>query len=304
MNFSTPFPGRISAFPRTVHFPHSGFVAPATALVLLLGLLPGRPAEAQDGWLARYRARAAATQVHQPHWATPLVTGNARVEQGLRTDYTRISGVSSSAWNLGGGKGLQIIPAPRTEVRISPPPFLVHVQGPARDGFGDFGLRLKVRAYGSNERHHNAIVSTLLGATLPTGKNGNGSCCAILSPSVEAGKGFGAFAFTASAGGTLPLSNSAKLGRQVVLNQALQFHIGRLVWLQDEFNSTLYAGGKYDGRRQTFNTPGIVVSRIPLLRSTEGNARLAITVGVGEQIALTHFHTFDHAPILSARLRF
>lgn len=303
MYFSTSLPGRTFAFPRSVLFRHSGFAGTVAAFGLLLSV-PATPASAQAGWLARHRARVAATQVNQPHWATPLVTGNARVEQGLRADFTRTAGASSTAWNLGGGKGLQLIPLPRTEVRITPPPFLVHVQGPARDGFGDFGLRLKVRAYGSNERHHNAIVSTLLGATLPTGKNGNGSCCAVLSPSVEAGKGFGPFAFTASVGGTLPLSNSAKLGRPVTLNQALQLRIGRFVWLQDEFNSTVYAGGKYDGKLQAFNTPGVVVSRIPLLRSTEGDARLAITVGVGEQIALTHFHTFSRAPILSARLRF
>ncbi len=281
---------------------------PCLRAVLGLALSHGAAMHAQAGWFAAYQARAAATQVNQPHWATPLITGNARVEQGLRADFTRQSTSNrQSTWNDGGTKGLQIIPFPRTELRLEPPPFLIH-SGPKapHDGFGDVGFRLKYRLYGSNEAHHNAILSALFMATLPTGKQANGSCCAILSPSLELGKGFGPLALTTSAGGTLPVSNTKGLGRSILLNNAIQYRLPYLLWPEVEFNSTLFLGGKNDGRTQTFVTPGIVVSRIPLIRGSQPGAanKLTLTLGVGEQTALTSFHTYNHAPVLSGRLRF
>lgn len=269
-------------------------------------LLSAPVACAQTGWIAAYQARAAATQVNQPHWATPLVTGNARVEQGLRADFIRQTASNrQTTWNDGGSKGLQMIPFARTELRFSPPPFFSHSAPRSLDGFGDVAFRLKYRLYGSNEGHHNAIVSALLSATYPTGKQANGSCCAILTPSLELGKGFGRLALTTSAGGTLPVTNTARLGRSIVLNNALQYRVLKLVWPEVEFNSILYAGGKYDGHTQTFITPGIVVSRIPLIRgSVPGASPLSLTLGLGEQTALTSFHTYNHSPVLTGRLRF
>ena len=264
------------------------------------------PSSAQVGFVARYQARVASTLVNQPHWATPLVTVNARIEQGFRSDFVRQTAPSGQkTWNFGNSKGLQFIPLPRLEIRISPPPFFAHYDGQSIDGFGDFAVRGKVRLYGSNEQHHNAIATAELGATIPSGKNGNGSCCAILTPTLELGKGLGKFAITTSMGGSLPLSNSAKLGRSIVWNNALQYHATRFVWIEDELNSTFYNGGPNDGRQQTFNTPGIFLSRIPLVRGPKGKGDvLSLTLGAGEQIALTHFNTYNHSPILTARLRF
>lgn len=276
--------------------------------ILLIAALCLGPkcAAGQSSFFSRYQDRVAATLVNQPHWATPLVTTNARVEQGLRSDFVRQTAPSGAkTWNLGNTKGLQFIPMPRVEIRISPPPFFLHYDSKSIDGFGDFAFRGKVRIYGSNEQHHNAIVTAYVGASLPTGKNGNGSCCAILTPTLELGKGYGKFAMTTSAGGSLPMSNTFKLGRSIVWNNAFQFHATRFVWLEDEFNSTFYAGGSNDGRQQTFNTPGILLSRLPLVRGPKGKGDiLSLTLGAGEQIALTHFNTYNHAPIFTARLRF
>ena len=266
----------------------------------------GGRAAAQTGWFARYEARAAATQVNQPHWATPLVTGNARVEQGLRADFTRQTTLAGqSTWNDGGSKGLQVIPFARTELRFSAPPFFDHEFGRGNDGFGDVAFRAKVRAYGSNEQHHNAIVSVLLAASVPTGKEANGSCCAILTPSAELGKGFGAFAFTSSLAGVLPVSGTAKLGRSIQWNNAAQYRTLRLVWLELETNTTYFFGGNNDGREQTFVTPGVVVSRVPLKAKTASlPGGLTLTLGAGEQMAVTHFNTYERATVLSGRFRF
>jgi hypothetical protein len=260
-------------------------------------------AVAQGGWMRGYEARLAAAQVNQPHWATPLVTVAPRLEEGFRTDFVRESLAGGrQSWNYGNTKGLQV-PFWRIELRFSPPPFITHTNPLVEDGFGDVAFRLKYRIYGSSEPHRNAIVTAYMAASVPTGKNGNGSCCAILTPTLEAGKGFGKAAFTISLGGSLPVTNAAKLGRQIVWNNAAQYHVARLLWMQTEINSTFYLGGSNDGKQQTFATPGAIVSRIPLTRGGVA-VPLALSLGAGEQIALTHFNTYNHSPIFTARLRF
>ena len=261
---------------------------------------------AQSNWLTRYQGRVAATQFNQPRWATPLITGNARIEQGFRADFVRQTSTNGdSTWNLGNTKGFQTIPFARVEVRISPPPFFFHSRRSTSDGFGDIAFRLKYRLYGSNENHHNAVITTVLSATIPTGKNTNGSCCAIITPGIEFGKGFGKLVLTTSTGFTLPVSNTITLGRSIVLNNAIQYHATKLLWIETEFNSTFYEGGKYDGRQQTFITPGIIVSRFPITHVRAGApSPLLLTLGAGEQIALTHFNTYNHSPVITARLRF
>jgi hypothetical protein len=258
----------------------------------------------QSGWFKAYEARLAATLAEQPHWATPLVTTNPRVEEDIRTDFVRQSlAGGQQSWNYGNTKGLQVVPFRRVELRFSPPPFMTHTNPKAEDGFGDIAFRAKVRLYGSSEDHRNAIVTGLLQASVPTGKSGNGSCCAILSPTLEAGKGFGKVDFVTSLGGSLPVSNTVKLGRQIVWNNAAQYHAVGLLWTEMEINSTFYFGGSNDGKQQTFATPGVIVSRIPL-NGSGGTVRLTLTLAAGEQIALTHFNTYNHSPIFSARLRF
>lgn len=279
---------------------------PAAILLCAAISLTTASAAAQSRFFERYQARVAATLVNQPHWATPLVTTNARIEQGFRSDFIRqIAPSGASTWNLGAAKGLQFIPLPRLEIRISPPPFLLHYDSKAIDGFGDMVFRGKLRLYGSNEQHHNAIVTAELNSSIPTGKNGNGSCCALLTPTLELGKGFGPVAITTSLGGSLPASNTVKLGRSILWNSAFQVHATKFLWVETEINSTFYKGGLNDGRLQTFITPGIMLSRLPVIRGIRGKSDpLSVTFGAGEQIALTHFKTYNHAPIFTFRFRF
>jgi hypothetical protein len=262
------------------------------------------PAGAQGGWFKGYEARLAATQTEQPHWATALVTTPPRLDEDFRADFARQSlAGGQKSWNYGSTKGLQVVPFRRIEFRLSPPPFITHTNPRVEDGFGDPAFRIKYRVYGSNEEHRNAIVTALLGATIPTGKNGNGSCCAILSPMLEAGKGYGKADVVTSLSGNLPVTNTAKLGRQVVWNSVAQYHVAKYLWTETEINSTFYMGGSNDGKQQTFATPGMLVSRIPLKRSGRV-VPLTLTLGAGEQIALTHFYTYNHSPIFSVRVRF
>lgn len=270
-------------------------------LLLSAGLLACNVSPAQS----TYRARILGSLQHQPHWTSPLVTASPRIEEGLTTEFVRQTSAKQTSWIYGNSKGLQILPLPRTELRIGPPPFISHSDPRAEDGFGDISLRLKYRLYGSNETHHNALASVGLQGTLPTGKSGNGSCCVVLTPSVYLGKGFGRMALITSAGAALPVSGTHKLGRPIQWNSAVLFHAAGPLWFQTEFNATLFAGGSNDGRRQLFTTPGLLLSRLPLTRVHGTSApALQFTVGIGEQIALTHFSTYNHAPIVVGRLRF
>ena len=168
----------------------------------------------------------------------------------------------------------------------------------------------KARIFSRNEELGNAIVTGYLAATVPTGKNGNGSCCAVVTPSIGGGKGWGLFDLTTTFGGSLPVSNAHGLGHTVTWNNVAQYRlakigVARFFWPEVELNSSFYHGGANDGKIATFGTPGIVIGRIPLAHNPDGTpGRLGLTFGAGDQIALTHFHTYNHAIVLTARVPF
>ncbi len=251
-----------------------------------------------------------ATQNQQPHWATPLVTVTPRLEQEVRTDFVyQQNNNRTYQWNYDNGKGLEIIPEKHTELLFNLPPFINHHNG-GNDGFGDVSFLLKERFFSRNEESGSAIITGFVGASVPTGKNGNGSCCAVITPTLAMGKAFGLLDYQTTAGGTLPVTNAKGLGHTITWNNTFQYHMarsgfGRFVWPEFEFNNLFYKGGSNDGHIQSFGTPGIVIGRIPLVHNANGTpGRLGITFGAGEQIALTHFHTYTHATVITARIPF
>ena len=257
-----------------------------------------------NSFISRYQARVTKTQAAQPHWVTPLVTVTPRLEQEVRTDFVRQrNNQDFSTWNLGGSKGLELIPERHVELIFNVPPFFDHSQPGQKDGFGDVSFLAKYRLLSRNEEHGNGIVTAFLAATVPTGKNGNGSCCAVVTPTLAVGKGFGQFAITSTAGGSLPISNSVGLGHTITWNNAIQYRVAktgrsRFLWPEVEFNSSFYKGGANNSKSQAFATPGIIIGRIPL------HNRTGLTFGTGEQIALTHFHTYNHSLVFTIRVPF
>lgn len=263
-----------------------------------------------NSFVGSYQARVSATQAQQPHWITPLVTITPRLEQELRADFVhQYNTKGQTIWNYGNGKGLELIPEWHTEIILNVPPFFDRSTG-AQDGFGDISFLAKERFYARNEEHGNAIVTAFFSGSIPTGKNGNGSCCAVVTPTLAVGKGFGRLDLTSTAGGSLPVTNTVGLGRSVIWNSVVQYRvkksgIGRLFWPEFEDNSTFYKGGPNDGKTATFVTPGLLIGRIPLTHNAEGTpGRLGLTFGAGQQIAVTHFHTFNHATVITVRLPF
>lgn len=111
-------------------------------------------------------------------------------------------------------------------------------------------------------------------------------------------KGWGAFDVLTTAGIQLPAEQSQKLGQPVNWNVVAQYRFLRKLSPELEMNATFYHNGPHAGQQQVFLSPGVVVGRFPLWR------RLAFTSGVGVQIAVSRFHTYDHQWILSTRLPF
>ena len=263
-----------------------------------------------SNFIRNYQARVSATQAEQPHWVTPLVTITPRLEQEVRADFVHQYNTKGfTIWNYGNGKGLELIPERHIELIFNVPPFFDRSNG-AQDGFGDVSFLAKYRFYSRNEEHGNAIVTAFVAGSIPTGKNANGSCCAIVTPTLAVGKGFGQLALTSTAGGSLPASNAKGLGHTIAWNSAVQYRaartgLARFFWPEAEINSSFYKGGSNDGKIATFATPGLIVGRIPLTHDASGKAgRLGLTFGAGQQIALTHFHTYNHATVITVRLPF
>ncbi len=269
-----------------------------------------RPSAEPDNFFGRWQARATATQNEQPHWVTPLVTVTPRLEQEFRTDLVHYYNNSRhEIWNYDNGKGLELIPEKHTEVLVNLPPFLDRHNGES-DGFGDVSFLLKERFFARNEEQGNAIITGFLGASIPTGKNGNGSCCAIVTPTLAVGKGFGNLALSSTAGGSLPVSNANGLGHSITWNSVAQYRVtstgfGRRLWPEIESNAVFNKGGPNAGKNQELVTPGVIFGRIPLKHDAEGNpTRLGFTLGAGEQIPVTHYHAANHYTVLTFRIPF
>ena len=264
----------------------------------------------QTTLVERYQARVSATQAEQPHWVTPLVTVTPRLEQEIRTDFVHQYNPKRFAiWNYGNSKGLELIPERHTEIIVNVPPFFSRSNG-ASDGFGDISFLAKERIYSCNEEHGNAIVTAFLAGSIPTGKNGNGSCCAVVTPTIAVGKGFGHFAFTSTLGGTLSVTNAEGLGHTITWNNVAQYRIAksgaaRFFWPEVELNSSFFKGGSTNGDTAVFATPGLIVGRIPLSRDVNGKPeRLGLTFGLGQQIAVSHYHPNNHSTVITLRLPF
>jgi hypothetical protein len=274
------------------------------ASAVLLVLCSAASLHAQDNFFSRWDQRATRTQSKQPSWSVPLVAPYPMLIQVFRADFTRqVTPALTDTWNYGASRGLNLIPGFNSEFDFYYPPYIQHNAKGAKDGFGDVGFLGKYRILSANEKNGNYMLSAQLVATIPTGSYSNGSTDASVSPTLLGGKGFGHFDVISSVGGTLPTGDTVKLGRTVAWNTTAQYRIHKFVWPEIEDNATFFYGGKNDGKMQNFVTPGITFSKFKF-RPQVASSRAAIAFGGGEQIATSHFHTYNHNLVLTARLLF
>jgi hypothetical protein len=199
--------------------------------------------------------------------------------------------------NYGASRGLEIIPTTFMEAGIFPPNYLVH-QSSVPDGFGDLSWQVKLRMFAATEGKGDYFVGFFFGGSFPTGTPPNGLGHPVLSPTFAAAKGLGHLDIQSTIGANLPTSGTDLLGRTIIFNTAVDYKVKGIFWPMLEQNSTFWSGGTLDGKKQVFLTPGIVLGSFPLAK------RLHISFGGGVQIAVTHFHQFNHRFILSVRFPF
>ncbi|MBZ5678970.1 MAG: transporter [Acidobacteriia bacterium] len=270
--------------------------------ILMALLLAASSLSAQEGFISGWENRVRSTLAEQPAWPVPLFAPSSGLTQLFRYDLVRqITPSETTTWNYGFSKGVNLVPWYKTELDILVPPYIQH-NSTAKDGFGDFSMVLKYRLASANEQHGSYSVSASLTGTVPTGSYKNGSLDASVAPALHAGKGFGMFDVQTSLAAILPTGDAATLGRPVVWNVIAQYRIKKIFWPEIENNATFFHGGPNDGRVQNFISPGIVVSKIKL--SSDPKSRLGLILGVGEQIATSHYHAYNHALILDARFVF
>ena len=258
---------------------------------------------AQGNLASAWEHRVRVTSSQQPGWAVPVFTPSSGLVQLIRFDGIRqYTPAHTTTWNIDGGKGFDFIPWYKTELDLNLPPFIQHNVKGAIDGPGDFSMLLKYRLFGGNEQKGNYMVSAAVAGSAPTGSYKNGSADGTITPTLFLGKGFGSFDVQTSAGQALPTGHTRALGRPLVWNTAFQLRLKRILWPEVEVNSTFFRGGPHDGMAQTFLSPGFEVSKIKLTRNE--TSRLAVVFGAGEQIAVTHYHSYNHELALTSRLVF
>ncbi len=271
----------------------------ATLAVLTLSA----PLVAQQNFIAQWEQRASQTQARQPAWPPPLITTYVGLIQVYRADFIRQTASNGvETWNLDGSKGLNLIPVANTELDVNLPGYFEHSRATVANGAGDMSFVLKYRPLCGGAEHGSYDVSAFLSSTIPTGSYKNGSADATVSPNVGFGKGFGIFDLQSTLGANLPVMDTATLGRTIASNTAGQVHLAKYFWPEVEINSTWFAGGANDGKNMTFATPGLLVAR--RIHPGEAHSRLGICMGAGEQIAVTHFHTYNHEIAITTRVLF
>jgi hypothetical protein len=256
-------------------------------------------ASAQDGFFANWFARVDKTKDEQPHWITPLATTTPRLEEEYRYDQLwQTNAAGTTTHNYDGGKGLELIPSDKIEVIFNAPPYLAHNDPKVVNGLGDVAFLVKYRILSAPEKEGNYILTAFMGWSLATGDHKNGALRAIITPTLAYGKGFGDFDLQGTFGTTIPTSETFVIGRTYLWNNSFQYRLFRKLWPEVELNTTFFQGGKNDGNKQNFVTPGLVLGRFRLW------GRVGIAVGGGFQIATTHFSTSNHNGIFSLRFPF
>ncbi len=240
------------------------------------------------------------TRNRQPHWITPLVTLTPLLEQEYRFDAEQEFSGGMVGWQWGGGKGLELIPAPSMEAIVFQPNLscISH-----QCSWGAYGGLLKYRLAAAPEKAGNYVATAFFSASHSI-HGGTGQ----IAPGFGWGKGYGrfdlqqafSFGFLTGQHAYTPVGMNPIYppNRQITLNTALQYRLPRHFWPELEYNATWLAGGSLPGHTGTWITPGLVLGPYRL------HGDLAFTFGAGEQIPLSSFPANYHNLIFSFRLPF
>jgi hypothetical protein len=204
--------------------------------------------------------------------------------------------------SLGGGKGLEFIPARKFGVIVAVPPYEERTDGKGSGGLGDWpSILMKYRLWSASEQQGNYVVTGFLQFIGGNGSPGFSSGTVVLQPTIAVGKGWGALNIQANLGIQIPLSGNQfaqNYGKPIVANAVLQYHLWEYVWPEFELNFSLWPDGLRKAEAQLFLTPGVIFGPFPL------RDRFKFAVGAGYQFPVTAAPAYNGNFILSARLYF
>lgn len=265
----------------------------------------GEDSVPDSNFISDWMRNVSRTQEIQPHWESLIGMSTPRLTQGLRYDYGQqyIPG-GATLTDYGMSKGLELILGENLEAQVGIPAY-VDKQGTktTSSGWADEALLAKYRFLAANEENGNYIVSGLLGLNIPTGSDSLSSHNTIFTPTIAAGKGWGArkygFDIQSALSASIPDRGQESVGIPVVWNVALQGHILQNIWPEIEANYTHWYHGAHDGKSQLVLTYGIIFGRFEI------KDRERISMGIGYQEPCgTNFSTFSRRWIYMAKLSF
>ena len=253
--------------------------------------------------------RVDAARESQPHWTPPLMTLSPLITELLREDgYYQKAGNGADMLNIGGGKGLFLVPTETNEFDIGLPTYQQRSHVQPGSGLTDLQfLLVNQRLLSAPEDQGNYIITAALAGQAPTGSALFTNNAYIVTPSLLAGKGFGQFNVQAATSFAVPTAHQSTLGTSWATNTTLQYNFADVFWPEFEVNWTQWLNGtERGGQDQVFLTFGTIIGPLPL------TGRVALTVGAGYQFAvapaqrLTPALTpeYRHALVITTRLLF
>src|ERR1700730_1179145 len=151
--------------------------------IMMIGLVAGSAAFAQDEGSPRWLERASITRAKQPDWVTPLITASANLEEAVIYDISRkIPTNGIPLVTAGSNRGIQFVPFGALQITFAPPPYQFHNDTRAKNGFGDTQFAFKYRLASSNIEHKDFAISIATGVSVPTGSYQNGQHSGTVTP--------------------------------------------------------------------------------------------------------------------------
>lgn len=262
-----------------------------------------------ETFFSNWSARVDEARNSQPHWLPPLMTISPLITQLVRVDGSyQWQGNGARTLNLGGTKGLFLVPSKTMEVDIDFPNYQQRYGVQPAVGLTDYQfLLVKQRLLSANDQEGSYILTAALAAQTPITSSPFTNNAFVITPTIAGGKGFGDLNIQATTSLAIPTAHQDTLGTSWLTNVAFQYRVDGVFWPEFEVNWTHWFGGtQRGGMDQVFFTVGALAGPFPI------SQRASVTFGAGFQFAVAPATTlapvltpaYQNALLFSARLGF
>jgi hypothetical protein len=208
------------------------FIAASTAAADAQDVASPSDQTPTSGFFIDWFDRVDAARESQPHWTPPLITLSPLITELLKEDgYYQQLGNGADILNVGGNKGLFLVPTETNEFGIGLPTYQQRSHVQPGSGLTDLQfLLIKQRLLSAPEDRGNYIVTAALAAQAPAGTALFSNNAYVVTPSLLAGKGFGQFNVQAATGFAVPTAHQTTLGMSWANNTTLPYNLGDVFW--------------------------------------------------------------------------